>query len=287
MRAGAKSVIAVNCLLLACLGAGCGSAAPPVSSTPPATGAAPASAAAPAPTAGRPTPVTAHPVAARSGASRCPRYPVATYGIDPNRVPDTGGGTQLVTVVAPGAASWTATFTAWARGAGGCWSPASFAGQPAQPYRAQTGYGGLLPISRRVPGDWATPTGLFPFGTIIYGNSMVSPSTRYPYHHLVCGDWWDEQPGSPTYDTFQHVPCWITPPYAEDSEALWTEVLPYQHFIDIKMPAPPDNGAGIFLHDDMPEGYTEGCVALPNAELDAVLGWLNPAARPHALITIG
>jgi L,D-peptidoglycan transpeptidase YkuD (ErfK/YbiS/YcfS/YnhG family) len=53
------------------------------------------------------------------------------------------------------------------------------------------------------------------------------------------------------------------------------------------MPHPPDNGAGIFLHDDMAVGYTEGCVALPNAELDAVLGWLNPADSPHALIAVG
>ena len=164
--------------------------------------------------------------------------------------------------------------------------PGVVAEQPAQPFPAQTGYGGLLPIAQRVPGDWATPTGLFPFGATVYGDSTVSPTTRYPYHHLVCGDWWDEQPGSPTYDTFQHVPCGITPPYGDDSEALWTEIQPYQHFIDIKMPHPPDNGAGDFLHDDMPEGYTEGCVALPNAELDAVLGWLNPADTPHILIAV-
>ena len=219
--------------------------------------------------------------------SALPAYPAVIYGIDPNRVAGTGGGAQLVTVVVPSAASWAATFTAWARAASGCWNPVSFAGQPAQPFRAQTGHGGLLPISQRVPGDWATPTGLFPFGTTVYGNSAVSPTTRYPYHHLVCGDWWDEQPGSPAYDTFQHVPCGITPPYGDDSEALWTEIQPYQHFIDIKMPAPPDNGAGIFLHDDMPQGYTEGCVALPGTELDAVLGWLNPADRPHILIAVG
>ena len=276
LRVAAKSVIAVICLLVACLSAACGPAASSASSTAPA-----------AITSAAPVRTATHPVTVPVLAARCPRYPAATYGIDPNQVPDTGGGAQLVTVVAPSAASWAATFTAWARGAGGCWSPVSFAGQPAQPFRAQTGHGGLLPISRRVPGDWATPTGLFPFGTIVYGNSMVSPTTRYPYHHLACGDWWDEQPGSPAYDRFQHVPCAITPPYGDDSEALWTEIQPYQHFIDIKMPAPPDNGAGIFLHDDMPEGYTEGCVALPNAELDAVLGWLNPAARPHILIAIG
>jgi L,D-peptidoglycan transpeptidase YkuD (ErfK/YbiS/YcfS/YnhG family) len=281
----AKLVIAGSCLVLTGLCAACGRAAPAAPSAPPAAAASPA-AAAPVRTAAVSPPATDPPTTAPALAARCPAYPLATYGIDPNQVAGTGGGTQLVTVVAPSATSWTATFTAWARSANGCWNPVSFAGQPQQPFQAQAGQGGLLPISLRVPGDFATPTGLFPFGTIIYGNSVVSPTTRYPYHHLVCGDWWDEQPGSPTYDTFQHVPCAITPSYGGDSEALWTEVQPYQHFIDIKMPHPPDNGAGIFLHDDMPEGYTEGCVALPNTELDAVLGWLNPADTPHILVTV-
>jgi L,D-peptidoglycan transpeptidase YkuD (ErfK/YbiS/YcfS/YnhG family) len=217
----------------------------------------------------------------------CPQYSSAVYGIDPDALAQTGGGSQLVTVVAPTSQSLAATFVAWAEGADGCWSPVVFAGLPQQPYQAQTGYGGLLPIAQRIPGDWATPTGLFAFGNTVYGNSTVSPTTLYPYHHLVCGDWWDEEPGSPTYDTFQHVPCDSTPPYAADSEALWTEVQPYQHFIDIPMPNPPDDGAGIFLHDDMTVGYTEGCVALPDAELDAVIGWLNPSDNPHILVTVG
>jgi L,D-peptidoglycan transpeptidase YkuD (ErfK/YbiS/YcfS/YnhG family) len=283
----AKPAAAVSCLLLTCLCAACGPAAPSASSTRPAAITPAPSAAAPARPATLPAPAAAAPIGASARAAPCPEYPTATYGIDPNQVADTGGGAQLVTVVAHSKASLAGTFVAWARGADGCWSPVPFAGQPAQPFRAQTGHGGLLPISRRVPGDWATPTGLFPFGTTVYGNSTVSPTTRYPYHHLVCGDWWDEQPGSPGYDAFQHVPCAITPPYAGDSEALWTEIQPYRHFIDIKMPSPPDNGAGIFLHDDMQVGYTEGCVALPNAELDAVLGWLNPADHPHALIAVG
>jgi L,D-peptidoglycan transpeptidase YkuD (ErfK/YbiS/YcfS/YnhG family) len=243
----------------------------------------------PAGTAAARSRAAARPPAALARAVRCPAYPAAVYGTDPNRVPraGSGGGTQLLTVTDPTAASTAGTFTAWARTGSGCWKPVSFPGQPAQPFRAQTGYGGLLPITRRVPGDWATPTGLFPLGTTIYGNSVLSPSTRYPYHHLACGDWWDEQPGSPAYDTFQHVPCGTTPPYGADSEALWTEIQPYQHFIDITMPHPPDHGAGIFLHDDMPEGYTEGCIALPDAELDAVLAWLNPARAPRILISIG
>lgn len=231
----------------------------------------------------RPPPTT-RPLPVTTTTVPCAVYPAGTYGIDPNAVGDTGGGTQLVTVVDPAGTSLAGTFVAWAKGTNGCWSLESFAGQPAQPYRAETGYGGLLPISQRVSGDGATPTGLFAFGNTVYGNSTVSPTNLYPYHHLVCGDWWDELPGSPTYETFQHVTCGVTPAYGWDSEALWTETQPYQHFIDIMMPNPPDNGAGIFLHDDPTDGYTAGCVALPNAELDAVLGWLNPAASPHILI---
>jgi L,D-peptidoglycan transpeptidase YkuD (ErfK/YbiS/YcfS/YnhG family) len=144
-----------------------------------------------------------------------------------------------------------------------------------------------VPFAQRQPFDGTTPIGLFSFGTVVYGNSPESPSRRYPYHHFVCGDWWDEQPGSPTYDTFQHVDCGTDPAFGSVSEALWTETQPYQHFIDIPMPNPPDHVAGIFLHDDTTAGDTAGCVALPDAELDAVLGWLDPADSPHILMAVG
>ena len=217
----------------------------------------------------------------------CPAYPAAAYGVDPGALGQTGGGSQLVTVVDPGSQSVAGILVAWSKGTDGCWRPVPFPGQPAQPYRAETGYGGMRPFADRQPYDGSTPTGLFSFGTVVYGNSTVSPTTLYPYHHLVCGDWWDEHPGSPTYDTFQHVACGTTPAYGDVSEALWTETQPYQHFIDIPMPNPPDHVAGIFLHDDTTAGDTAGCVALPDAELDAVLAWLNPADDPHILIATG
>lgn len=217
----------------------------------------------------------------------CAQYPAATYGIDPGGAAQTGGGSQLVTVVAPSRHSLAGTLVAWSRQADGCWAPAVFAGLPAQPYRAETGYGGLVPFAERQPFDGTTPTGLFTFGTVVYGVAPVSPTTQMAYHQLLCGDWWDEEPGSPTYDSFQHVACGTTPPFGNVSEALWTEPQPYQHFIDIPMPNPPDHVAGIFLHDDTTAGDTAGCVALPNAELDAVLGWLNPADDPHILIAVG
>ena len=234
-----------------------------------------------------PVPATSAPTTVPVTSPPCPAYPAATYGLDPDALTDTGGGSQLVTVVDPSAASMHGVLVAWAKGTTGCWAPVSFPGEPAQPFPAETGYGGLLPVGQRQPDDGTTPTGLFAFGTAVYGVSTVSPNARYPYQHLVCGDWWDELPGSPTYDTFQVVACGTTPPFASNSEALWTETVAYQHFIDIVMPSPPDHVAGIFLHDDTTSGRTAGCVALPDAELDAVLGWLDPAAHPHILIAVG
>lgn len=194
-----------------------------------------------------------------------------------------GGGAQLVTIADPTSGSLAGTATAWTRSASGCWVPASLAGQPAMPYRAETGEGGIVPVYQRVGGDHGTPQGVFPFGGM-YGVSNVSPNPAYPYRHLVCGGWWDEAPGSPTYDSFQQYPCGVTPPFAYSAEGLWTEIQAYVHFVDIVTPNPPENSAGIFLHDYTSSGYTAGCVALPPAELDAVLGWLNPGAQPHIII---
>ncbi|MDQ2839234.1 MAG: hypothetical protein M3Y89_17790 [Actinomycetota bacterium] len=213
----------------------------------------------------------------------CPGISTVVYGVNPNNMVDDGGGGQLITIVDPGPKSLAGTLTAWTKSSG-CWIPTSFAGQPAQPYRVETGYGGLIPIAQRQSGDGATPIGVFGFGPTMYGLSPTSPTSSYEYHQLVCGDWWDEQPGSPTYDSFQHVPCGVQPAFGNDSEALWTETVAYQHFAVLLMPPGPQVASGIFLHDDTTSGVTAGCVALPPAELDAVLGWMNKASNPHIVI---
>ena len=66
----------------------------------------------------------------------------------------------------------------------------------------------------------------------------------------MCGDWWDEDSASPTYNTFQHAACGTTPPFAADSEALWTEgnAYPSMAVIDYNTPPAGPLGSGIFLH---------------------------------------
>ncbi len=48
-------------------------------------------------------------------------------------------------------------------------------------------------------------------------------ASRSPTTGCSCGDWWDGDSSSPTYNRFRHVTCGATPPFAGRSEPLWRE----------------------------------------------------------------
>jgi L,D-peptidoglycan transpeptidase YkuD (ErfK/YbiS/YcfS/YnhG family) len=128
--------------------------------------------------------------------------------------------------------------------------------------------------------------GGYRIGPVMYGIAP-SPGVRYRYHQLVCGDWWDADPSSPAYNTFQPVGCGTTPSFHGNSEALWMQNVAYQRFAVVNYntgPIVPGAGSAIFLHDDTGTP-TDGCVSLPAPQLDTLLRWLNPASAP--LIVIG
>jgi L,D-peptidoglycan transpeptidase YkuD (ErfK/YbiS/YcfS/YnhG family) len=200
----------------------------------------------------------------------------ATADLNPllvDQLASTGGAQQVVIVDAPSASSTTATLTAYENDGAGWYEAIG-------PMPAVDGVGGWVPGASRTEGDGATPEGMYPFGPTMYGTNP-NPGTAFAYHQLVCGDWWDEDPSSPTYNTFQHVPCGTTPPFAGDSEALWTEGNAYPSMAPIEYNTPPSGplGSGIFLHADI-GAPTQGCVSLPYADLIAVLTWLKPALHP-------
>ncbi|HUY59931.1 MAG TPA: L,D-transpeptidase family protein [Solirubrobacteraceae bacterium] len=158
------------------------------------------------------------------------------------------------------------------------------------PWPAETGSGHMVAAAERREGDHATPTGVFTFGATIYGNDRDPGGLHYRYHRLVCGDWWDEDPYSATYNRFVRVRCGVTPSFAPGSEPLWTETRAYPYFALIDFNVGPIRagvrapGSGIFLHSWL-DAPTEGCVALPESRLLQVLRWLRPAQHP--VIEIG
>ena len=186
------------------------------------------------------------------------------------------GAGQLITVEASRYKTTAASVRLWRR-EGGCWRPV------AGPWTARVGWNGLA--DRRREGDGTTPTGVYTLGRVMYGNAP-NPGVRYRYRRLVCGDWWNEDPRTRTYNTFQHVRCGTRPPFHVTTPGLWQEKRAYRHFAVIEYnmrPVVPGRGSGIFLHAQTGNS-TNGCVSLPADKLVTALRWLDPAKQPRIAI---
>jgi L,D-peptidoglycan transpeptidase YkuD (ErfK/YbiS/YcfS/YnhG family) len=213
--------------------------------------------------------------AATAGSSRS-----ATASCPPslaNQLASTGAARELITVAAARRSSTQGALRLW-RKPGLCWRPV------AGPWTAWLGEHGTSTHKRE--GDLTTPAGAFGFLPTMYGLAP-SPGVRYRYHRIVCGDWWVEDPGSPFYNRFKHVPCGSTPPFRVKSEDMSRSRTAYQSLAVIAYnsdPIVPGRGSGIFLHVSTGRP-TLGCVSLPRSRLLAVLRWLDPRSAP--LIAIG
>jgi L,D-peptidoglycan transpeptidase YkuD (ErfK/YbiS/YcfS/YnhG family) len=203
-------------------------------------------------------------------------------GALPAQLASSGGSKQLVSVEAAGYGTTYATLTAWSLD-GDCWRVAS------GPFEARLGWSGLEPAAEKREGDGATPEGLYGFGAVMYGN-QADPGVHYPYHQLVCGDWWDEDPASSDYNLFEHWACGSTPPFAEGSEgsgseALWTETAAYPSFavIGYNDARVAGRGSAIFLHYGL-ASPTAGCVSTGEPALDEILDWLESQDSPAIVI---
>jgi L,D-peptidoglycan transpeptidase YkuD (ErfK/YbiS/YcfS/YnhG family) len=156
----------------------------------------------------------------------------------------------------------------------------------AGPFAARVGLRGLS--LHHHEGDGTTPIGVFAIGLTMYGIAP-DPGLAYHYHRLVCGDWWDEDPTTPKYNQFVHVPCGARPAFGGGSEALWTESPAYDEFAVIDYnaaPVVPGKGSAIFLHV-AGSGPTDGCVAIAKSELVMTLRWLRPNDNPVIAIDAG
>ncbi|MEV6403525.1 L,D-transpeptidase family protein [Streptomyces bobili] len=193
----------------------------------------------------------------------------------PARMTDTGGGTQLITAVAPDTGATTGTLTWWDL-RGGRWLRAGSA-------PARFGANGLVEGAVRRQGTSTTPTGLYdlPFA---FGIEAPPRGTAYAYRPVRANSWWCQDNASRSYNR------WTEPRPADcraaESEHLITYRTQYAHALVIgfnyRKPV-RDRGAGIFLHVNG-RGATAGCVSVPADAMRRVLAWARPAQRPHLAI---
>ncbi|MGW5271881.1 L,D-transpeptidase family protein [Streptomyces sp. NPDC004044] len=193
----------------------------------------------------------------------------------PERLADTGGGSQLITAEAPGTGSTTGTVSWWDLQAGK-WVRAGSA-------PARFGAKGLTEGDKRVQGTNTTPTGLYDL-PYAFGTEPVPAGTRYPYRRAGDRSWWCQDNAARAYNR------WVEPLPADcgAGEAEHLVAYPKQYARALVVGFNYDRpvrgrGAGIFLHVNG-SGATAGCVSVPAPSMDRILAWADPARRPHIAI---
>lgn len=155
--------------------------------------------------------------------------------------------------------------------------------------RAGLGWGrGLHPEVDSGPqkreGDGRAPAGVFPLPSA-FGYAPAVPGIRLPYHHadadrsLECVD----DAASPVYnrlvdrDTVRE-PRWRSHEEMRREDDLYRLGVWVDHNTD---PVQAGSGSCIFLHLWQGPGVpTIGCTAMAPADLEAIVAWLDPRARP-------
>ncbi|MEU7027399.1 L,D-transpeptidase family protein [Streptomyces sp. NPDC046275] len=193
----------------------------------------------------------------------------------PERMADTGGGSQLITAVAAGPSATTGTVTWWDR-RGGRWVRAGEA-------RARFGANGLVEGKSRRQGTSTTPTGLYglPYA---FGTVPRPAGTGYRYRRVTDRSWWCQDNESTAYNRWtEGLPADCR---AAESEHLADYGAQYAHALVIGFNyARPvrGRGAGIFLHVNG-RGATAGCVSVPAGAMRQILAWADPHRRPHIAV---
>ncbi|MFT8471193.1 L,D-transpeptidase family protein [Acetobacter persici] len=162
---------------------------------------------------------------------------------------------------------------------------ASYSGSDAQLHcghkvmSAVIGKNGLA--QQKQEGDHATPIGIFPLRKVYYrADRLLKPKTILPVEPLSPRDGWCDDPESSDYNHFVRLP------HPARHEQLWREDHVYDLIVVIGYndnPAVPGRGSAIFMHLQRPDrSPTEGCLALTESDLRAVLAAGADAVQVHA-----
>lgn len=175
-----------------------------------------------------------------------------------------GNATQVVSVVGVGHS--TAKIDVYQRTAAG-WEPVA-AGIP-----AHVGSGGITPQSRE--GVPTTPMGVYTLDSAF--GTAPNPGGGLPYVQVGSDHWWDSDSNSPTYNTMQVCKKAQCPFNTAVSENL--NIPQYRHavVIGVNKARVPGASSAYFFHTT-DGGPTAGCVAIDDATLVKIIGWLRPGA---------
>jgi len=182
---------------------------------------------------------------------------------------------QALVVRPAGTGPVYAEVTAWERRGNG-WATAL------PKMAAVVGRSGFAAPGAKREGDGATPSGVYRLGPAFGYESQLT--TGLEYRRATADDCWIDDPDSPQYNQ------WVTEkPAAASFERMRRDDDLYKVGAVIRYntdPVAPGRGSAIFLHVwGGPDSPTAGCVALAEADLRAILGWLD--RRQNPVIVLG
>ena len=134
-------------------------------------------------------------------------------------------------------------------------------------------------------GDGTTPFGIFTL-TEMFGRNQ-DPGVRFPYRQIGANDWWvSDSAATGYYNTWQVGPSngrWSDAAGEHLADTGFATAYRYATVIDYnRSPVRPGGGSAIFLH--VGSSPTSGCVAIAQADLVAIMRWLDPAMKPAIVI---
>ena len=135
-------------------------------------------------------------------------------------------------------------------------------------YKCAIGRGGFR--ADKQEGDGATPLGRFPLRRVFYRPDRVDqPATGLPVQAIRRDDGWCDASGHAAYNTH------IKRPFAASHETMWRDDALYDVVVELgynDAPVVAGRGSAIFFHVAQPDfSPTEGCVAVPRADLLRIL----------------
>ena len=111
-----------------------------------------------------------------------------------------------------------------------------------------------------------------------------NPGTKMPYFQATQQDWWDEDAGSPTYNT--HVRS--TPTVVDHRESLRLgSGLRLRGQYRRQPAAHTWKGLRHLPARHRRQSHVKGCVAVGRNEMKSLLTWFDPAANPRITIGVG
>jgi D-alanyl-D-alanine dipeptidase len=131
-------------------------------------------------------------------------------------------------------------------------------------------------------GDGKAPAGVFALSRAFGYAPQELPGSKMPYEPLTtaveCVDDSNSKFYNRVLDRGTVAPDWTSSEHMLRSDELYRWGVVVDHNSN---PARPGAGSCIFLHIWRGPGQgTVGCTAMPQEQLESVLGWLDPARRP-------